>query len=72
MDEYTKNNLIDSIIFATNSLTVGGLYYLQKNKVLVPDQLAIIGFDSNYVPLTFIKQPIKEMGKAALNVLLDT
>ncbi|HHP7240658.1 MAG TPA: LacI family DNA-binding transcriptional regulator [Cyclobacteriaceae bacterium] len=76
MDEYIKNNLIDSIIFATNSLTVGGLYYCQKNKVLVPDQLAIIGFDGNYAfdffyaPLTYIKQPIKEMGIAAVNILL--
>jgi len=43
----------------------------------VPEELAIIGFDGNeafdffYSPLTYVKQPVDEMGKEAVRILLD-
>ena len=78
LDGYIKNDQLDAIIFATNSLTIAGLYYCQRKNIRIPEQLAIIGFDGNvafdffYAPLTYIKQPVKDIGKTAVNVLLDT
>lgn len=68
---------IDSIIFATNTLTVSGLYFFQKNQIKIPEDIAVIGFDGNvafdffYSPLTYIKQPVHEMGKKAVEILID-
>jgi LacI family transcriptional regulator len=67
----------DAIIFATNALSVAGLFYAQKNNILIPDDMAFIGFDGGECfdlfkpPLTFVKQPLEEMGKEAFKVLLD-
>jgi LacI family transcriptional regulator len=77
LDDFLEKENIDALIFATNSLTIAGLYYCLKKDIRVPDQLAIVGFDGNvafdffYAPLTYIAQPVKEMGKAAVRVLLD-
>jgi len=68
---------VDGILFATNALTVNGLYYLRDVGIKIPDDLAIIGFDGNeafdffYSPLTYIQQPIKEMSKESVKVLID-
>lgn len=77
LDQYLETESMDAVIFATNSLTISGLYYCQKKGTRVPDRLAIIGFDGNvsfdffYAPLTYIQQPVAEMGKAAVKVLLE-
>lgn len=76
LDQFIEKKKVDALIFATNSLTIAGLYYCLKKNIRVPDQLAIIGFDGNfsfdffYAPLTYIAQPVKEMGIAAVNILL--
>lgn len=68
---------IDAILFATNSLTISGLYYIKKIGLRIPEELALIGFDGNEAfdffqpPLTFIEQPLEEMGKEAVRVLVD-
>ncbi len=68
---------ISAILFATNTLTISGLYCVKKLSLKIPEELAIIGFDGNeafdffYSPLTYIEQPIEEMGKESVRVLLD-
>ena len=68
---------IDSIVFATNTLTVAGLYFFQNKGIKIPEDIAVIGFDGNvafdffYSPLTYIKQPVKEMGKKAVQILIN-
>lgn len=68
---------VDALLFATNTLSINGLYYIQENGIRVPDELAIIGFDGNeafdffYSPLTYILQPINEMAKESVRILLD-
>jgi LacI family transcriptional regulator len=67
----------DAIFFATNSLAIEGLKYINSLGIRIPDQLAVITFDEGealdlfYSPVTFVRQPILEMGKAAVRVLLD-
>ncbi|MEX0987032.1 MAG: substrate-binding domain-containing protein [Bacteroidales bacterium] len=68
---------IDAIIFATNTLTIKGLYFLLRQSIKVPDELAIIGFDGGeafdffYAPLTYIKQPIQEMARESVRLLTE-
>ena len=63
--------------FATNALTISGLYTIAKLNLKIPKELAIIGFDGNeafdffYTPLTYIEQPIEEMGKEAVRMLVE-
>jgi LacI family transcriptional regulator len=67
----------EAIFFATNTLSVAGLMSITKNNVLIPEQLAVVGFDGGDVfdlyrtPLTFVKQPIEEMGREAFKVLVE-
>jgi LacI family transcriptional regulator len=70
-------NKIDALIFATSPLTIAGLYCIQKFNLKVPDDLAVIGYDGNetydffYSPLTYIEQPIAEIGRESVRLLAD-
>ncbi len=68
---------IDALFFATNTLAINGLKYIDKLKLKVPDDLAIVSFDEGeafdfyYCPLTYVRQPVYEIGKGAVQLLLD-
>lgn len=72
-----QNKKSDAILFATNALSISGLICAQKSNILIPDDVAFIGFDGGECfdlfrsPLTFVKQPLEEMGKEAFRVLFD-
>jgi len=72
-----QNKKIDAILFATNALSISGLICVQRNNILIPDDVAFIGFDGGECfdlfrsPLTYVKQPLEEMGKEACRVLFD-
>ncbi len=67
----------DAILFATNALSVSGLLSAQKNRIMIPEDVAVIGFDGGDCfdlfrsPLTYVKQPLEEMGQEAFRVLRD-
>ena len=67
----------DAIFFATNSLAIEGLKYINELGIRVPEELAVVSFDESeafdlfYSPVTYVRQPILEMGKTAVRVLLD-
>ncbi len=67
----------DALLCATNALSVSALISAKKNKVVIPDDMAFIGFDGGecfdlyHSPLTYVKQPLEEMGKEAFRILLD-
>lgn len=72
-----QNRKSDAILFATNALSISGLICAQKSNLLIPDDVAFIGFDGGECfdlyrsPLTFVKQPLEEMGKEAFRLLFD-
>ena len=72
-----SNNKPDALLFATNALSISGMYAIKNHNIQVPQQMAVIGFDGNeafdffYSPLTYIEQPIEEMGKESIRILLD-
>jgi LacI family transcriptional regulator len=67
----------DSILFASNTLSSYGLKYINKLPVKVPDDIAIASFDESdavqlfYSPVTYIKQPLIQMGQLATQLLLE-
>ena len=67
---------IDALLFGSNTLAVAGLKYLNSLAIKIPHELAIISFDETeafdlfYAPLTFIKQPLQEIGEIATRILL--
>lgn len=68
---------VDAVLFGANTLAVYGLKYINKHKVKIPEQLAVISFDESdaldlFDPaLTYVKQPLHEMGQTATKLLLE-
>ncbi|WP_448634394.1 substrate-binding domain-containing protein [Pedobacter panaciterrae] len=73
---FAQNPAMDALFFATNTLTLKGLKSLNKMQYRVPDDVAIVCFDESeafdffYSPLTYIEQPLLEMGKKAVQILI--
>ncbi len=67
----------DSIFFATNTLAVNGLRHINALNIKVPERLGIVSFDDSeafelfYCPITHGIQPLEEIGRIAVNTLLD-
>lgn len=72
-----RNPKMDGILFASDWQAYAGIQYLTENKIKIPDDISIIGFDdiqfNEFIQpkLTSIKQPMEEMGKTAMNLLLE-
>ncbi len=67
-----------SAIFAFNDLSaMGAIVALREAGVEVPKRVSVVGFDdvlgaaTNYPPLTTVRQPLQEMGRAAAAALLE-
>jgi LacI family transcriptional regulator len=67
---------IDALILGSNTIATGGLRYINKLSVKVPGELAILSFDQAemldvfYSPVTYIEQPLEEIGKLSIETIL--
>jgi len=74
---FKRNRDTEAMIFANNGLSLEGLYYMQKSAINIPGDIAFIGFDGGEAfdlystPLSYVRQPLAEMGKEAVRVLMD-
>lgn len=70
-------NPADALVFSTHYLAHEGLRVLKSLKVKVPDDVAIASFaemaafDLVDPPITSVLQPVKEIGKTAVDILVD-
>lgn len=77
LDDLLIENKTNALLFATNALSIYGLYTIRNSNVKVPEDLAIIGFDGHEVfdffqpSISYIKQPLEEMGKESIRILID-
>jgi LacI family transcriptional regulator len=66
-----------AMICANDDMAVGALFATHKLGLVVPGDLSITGFDDTPVsaliwpPLTTVHQPIKEMGRRAVEILIE-
>jgi len=71
-------NPVDSLFITTNLLTISALKYINSLNIKIPDQLAVVGFDETdafdlfYAPVTYIRQPMEDLGRIAIKLLLET
>ncbi len=66
-----------AIMCANDEMAIGSLMAAHDLGIVIPDQVSLVGFDKSlatqytYPPLTTVRQPISEIGTAALGGLLD-
>lgn len=66
-----------AIIFATDTLAIQGLKYLNSLKKKIPQELSVLSFDESEAfqlfncAITHGRQPLEEMGKLAVQTLLE-
>lgn len=67
----------DALMFATYGLAINGLRYINELKLKVPDDFAIVSFgqaeifELYYCPITYMLQPLEDLGVKAVDVLID-
>lgn len=67
---------LDALLFATNSLTLAGMYCINRLGIKVPQELGIVGFDGSeafdffYAPLSYVEQPLHVIGTKATSILI--
>lgn len=72
-----QNPDIESVYITNNQLLLGAYRALKKRKIKIPEQIAIVGFDSEpwmeflHPQITIVEQPVQKMGSAAMQKLLD-
>ena len=73
-----RKNRVDALFFATNTLAVEGLHYINEMGLQVPDEIGLISFDESdafdffYSPVTYVKQDLKEIGVESVRLLLNS
>lgn len=72
-----KRTLPNALFCTSDTMAMGALLALHETDHRVPEDVAVVGFDglpsSRYTipPLTTVRQPVYEKGKAAADVLVD-
>lgn len=73
----SSNPDTDAIIYSSDSLAVGGIHYMNRNGISIPDQIAVVGFNNSrsakecYPTLTSIDNKTSDSGRAAAQMMID-
>jgi LacI family transcriptional regulator len=73
----SNENRVDGIFYATNTLSMLGIKQLLDLNINISDDVKVVCFDKSEifdfinVPIPYILQPISEMGKKSVDLLLE-
>lgn len=73
---YLVKEKLDAVVFATNYVGINGLQAIKELKLNIPKDLAVVCFDDNELfdlctpTITAIQQPVEEIAKAAVKILM--
>jgi len=68
---------VDAILFTNNLVAIYAVKYIHSKGIKIPDDLALVCFDEIdamdffYAPLTYLRQPMQQIGREATRILLD-
>jgi len=74
---FTLKQKPDAILTTSDKITTGVLKTLKRRGIKIPDDVALAGFSNTDIPelidppMTIVRQPSREMGEAAVNLLLQ-
>ena len=77
MQQFLQRKRRPTAVFASSDvLAAGVLQALYESRLRVPDDISVVGFDNTYAsyltpPLTTVEQPMNEIGKQAVRLVLD-
>lgn len=77
VDLLNPDRQAEAILFSTNTLSIMGLKIINELDFAIPEDIAVFCFDQSesydlfYCPISYVKQPLGEIGKEAVRVLLD-
>jgi sigma-B regulation protein RsbU (phosphoserine phosphatase) len=75
-DRGVRLALLDAVVAANDRMALGALEEMSRRHIEVPDQVAIVGFDDiesaqlAEPPLTTVVQPIEELGRRSLEMVI--
>ncbi len=76
IDDFLNADLsMDVIYFTSNLLTISGLKYLNKKRIVIPDDIGVVAFDKTdafdlfYTTITYVNQPLTLLGKEAVRLI---
>ncbi|MYV50233.1 LacI family DNA-binding transcriptional regulator [Streptomyces sp. SID2888] len=68
---------LDAVFAGSDVMAAGARQVLRESGRRIPDDVALVGFDDSVIarhmepPLTSVRQPMEEMGRAMIDLLLD-
>lgn len=68
---------VDGIFFATSSFSTIGIRRIRERKLRMQEELRIVSFDKSEafdfldVPIPYVQQPIRELGKKSVELLME-
>jgi DNA-binding LacI/PurR family transcriptional regulator len=67
---------LDAVFVASDEMAIGAIRALRAARRRIPEDVAIVGFDDSIAatadpPLTSVRQPIEDMGREMVRLLLD-
>jgi len=77
VDLHNAPEKVDAIFFCSRRVFITGMKYVHEEKIKIPEEMQVICFDKidsfsiANIPINYIEQPIEEMGRKAVDILLD-
>lgn len=73
---FGEGSEVDGVLFATNSISMLGIRNLMHKGINIPNDVKVVCFDKSdafdlmSIPIPYILQPIEEMGKRSVDILI--